>query len=106
MSLVDTSTLRIIERLPGWRARIFHSASMTFAHYEFDAGSTIHEHHHEQEEVWNVIEGELELTIDGVVRRAGPGVVAIVPPNTPHSVRALSGGRAIIVDHPLRRDFG
>jgi len=79
---------------------------MTFAHYEFDAGSTIHEHHHEQEEVWNVIEGELELTIDGVVRRAGPGVVAIVPPNTPHSVRALSGGRAIIVDHPLRRDFG
>ena len=106
MPLVDTSTLRIIERLPGWRARIFHSASMTFAHYEFDAGSTIHEHHHEQEEVWNVIEGELELTIDGVVRRAGPGVVAIVPPNTPHSVRALSGGRAIIVDHPLRRDFG
>jgi len=106
MSLVDTSKLRIIERLPGWRARIFHSASMTFAHYEFDAGSTIHEHHHEQEEVWNVIEGELELTIDGVVRRAGPGVVAIVPPNTPHSVRALSGGRAIIVDHPLRRDFG
>ena len=105
MSLVDTSTLRIIERLPGWRARIFHSASMTFAHYEFDAGST-HEHHHEQEEVWNVIEGELGLTIDGVVRRAGPGVVAIVPPNTPHSVRALSGGRAIIVDHPLRRDFG
>ena len=78
---------------------------MTFAHYEFDAGST-HEHHHEQEEVWNVIEGELELTIDGVVRRAGPGVVAIVPPNTPHSVRALSGGRAIIVDHPLRRDCG
>jgi unsaturated pyranuronate lyase len=106
MSLVDTSTLRLIERLPGWRARIFHSASMTFAHYEFDAGSTIHEHHHEQEEVWNVIEGELELTIDGVVQRAGPGLVAIVRPNAPHSVRALSDGRAIIVDHPLRPDFG
>jgi quercetin dioxygenase-like cupin family protein len=106
MSLVDTSTLRLIERLPGWRARIFNSASMTFAHYEFDAGSTIHEHHHEQEEVWNVIEGELELTIDGVVQRAGPGLVAIVPPNTPHSVRALSDGRAIIVDHPLRLGFG
>ena len=106
MSLVDTSTLSVIERLPGWRARIFNSASMTFAHYEFDAGSTIHEHRHEQEEVWNVIEGELELTIDGVVRRAGPGLVAIVPPNTPHSVRALSDGRAIVVDHPLRPDFG
>jgi quercetin dioxygenase-like cupin family protein len=106
MPLVDTSTLRIIERLPGWRARVFSSASMTFAHYAFDAGSTIHEHHHAQEEVWNVIEGELELTIDGVVQRAGPGLVAIVPPNTPHSVRALSDGRAIIVDHPPRPEFG
>ena len=56
---------------------------MTFAHYEFDAGSTIHEHHHEQEEVWNVIEGELEVTVDGVAQVAGPGMVAIVPPNTP-----------------------
>ena len=106
MSLVDTSTLRIIERLPGWRARIFNSAGMTFAHYEFDAGAAIHEHRHEQEEVWNVIEGELELTVDGVAQRAGPGLVAIVPPNTPHSVRALSDGRAIVVDHPLRPDFG
>jgi quercetin dioxygenase-like cupin family protein len=106
MPLVDTSTLRTIERLPGWRARIFHSASMTFAHYEFDAGSTIHEHHHEQEEVWNVIEGELEVTVGGVALVARPGVVAIVPPNTPHSVRALSNGRAIIVDHPLRLDVG
>ena len=104
MSLVDTSKLRIIERLPGWRARIFHSASMTFAHYEFDAGST-HEHHHEQEEVWNVIEGELELTIDGVAHIARAGLVAIVPGNVRHSVKALTDGRAIIVDYPRRLDF-
>jgi hypothetical protein len=28
-----------------------------------------------------------------------------VPPNTLHSVRAISDGRAIVVDHPLRRDM-
>jgi quercetin dioxygenase-like cupin family protein len=106
MPVVDTSALKVIERLPGWRARIFHSANMTFAHYEFDAGATIHPHHHAQEEVWNVIEGELEVTIDGVAEVARPGVVAIVPPETPHSVRALTDGRAIIVDHPLRWDVG
>jgi quercetin dioxygenase-like cupin family protein len=106
MSLIDTQALKVIERLPGWRARIFNSASMTFAHYEFDAGSTIHEHHHEQEEVWNVIEGELEVTIDGAAQVARPGVAAIVPANTRHSVRALTDGRAIIVDYPLRADFG
>jgi quercetin dioxygenase-like cupin family protein len=106
MPVIDTSELKVIERLPGWRARIFNSASMTFAHYEFDAGATIHAHSHEQEEVWNVIEGELELTIDGLAQVARPGVVAIVPPHTAHSVRALSDGRAIIVDHPLRWDVG
>ena len=105
MPIVDTTELKVTERLPGWRARIFNSASMTFAHYDFDAGSTIHAHSHEQEEVWNVIEGELEVTIDGAAQVARPGVVAIVPPNTLHSVRALSDGRAIIVDHPLRWDM-
>ncbi|HEY3797373.1 MAG TPA: cupin domain-containing protein [Caulobacteraceae bacterium] len=104
MPFVDTQALPITERLPGWRARIFHSQTMTFAHYEFDAGSSIHEHGHEQEEVWNVIEGALEVTIAGVAQVARAGMVAIVPPHTRHSVRALTDGKAIIVDWPLRPD--
>jgi quercetin dioxygenase-like cupin family protein len=75
---------------------------MTFAHWEFDAGSDIHEHSHPQEEVWEILEGELEVTVGGVTRVARPGVVAIVPPDTPHSVRALTDGRAIVIDYPLR----
>jgi quercetin dioxygenase-like cupin family protein len=106
MSLIDTSALKIVERRPGWRGRVFNSATMTFAHYEFDAGSSIHAHSHEQEEVWNVVEGELEVTVAGATHVAGPGMVAIVPPNTAHSARALSDGRAIVVDQPLRPDFG
>ena len=78
---------------------------MTFAHYEFVRGSSVHEHFHPQEEVWHVIEGELEMTIDGVTEIARPGMVGIVPSNVRHSVRALTDGRAIIVDYPMRRDF-
>jgi quercetin dioxygenase-like cupin family protein len=78
---------------------------MTFAHYDFLRGSTIHEHSHPQEEVYEVTEGELELTIDGVTEVARQGIVAIVPSNARHSVKALTDGRAIIVDYPLRRDF-
>jgi quercetin dioxygenase-like cupin family protein len=106
MPFVDTSSLRVIERLPGWFGRYFHSPSMTFAHYDFKGGSSIHEHFHPQEEVWNVIEGELEVTIDGVAQTARPGIVAIVPGNVRHSVKALTDGRAIIVDYPLRQDLG
>ena len=106
MAIVDTAELKVVQRLPGWRGRSFNSPSMTFVHYEFDAGASIHEHHHEQEEVWNVIEGELEVTIDGVAQVAKAGMVAITPPNTRHSVRAVTAGRAIVVDTPLRRDLG
>ncbi len=78
---------------------------MTLAHYEFKRGSSIHEHFHPREEVYEVIEGELEVTIDGVTKVAREGVVAIVPANARHSVKALTDGRAIIVDYPVRRDF-
>ena len=106
MPFVDTSGLKVVERLPGWRGRYFHTASMTFAHYDFTRGASIHEHHHPEEEVYEVIAGELEVTIDGVAAVARPGTVAIVPANARHSVKALSDGQAIIVDHPARRDFG
>ena len=105
MPFVDISSLRVRERLPGWHGRYFHSPSMTFAHYDFVRGAFIHEHFHPQEEVYEVIEGELEVTIDGVAQIARAGVVAIVPAGVRHSVKALTDGRAIIVDCPVRPEF-
>jgi quercetin dioxygenase-like cupin family protein len=105
MSIVEIQKLRVIERLPGWFGRYFHSEHMTVAHYEFVKGASIHEHHHPQEEVYEVIEGELEITIGGATHVAKPGIAAIVPTNAPHSVRALTDGRAIIVDSPSRPEF-
>jgi quercetin dioxygenase-like cupin family protein len=103
MALIDISKLPVIERLPGWHGRYFDSPSMTFAHYDFEVGATIHEHSHPEEEVYEVIEGELEIVVAGVAERARPGVVSIVPANTRHYVRAITEGRAIVIDYPLRR---
>ncbi len=105
MPFVDASTLPVIERLPGWYGKYFHSPSLTFAHYDFTRGASIHEHFHMQEEVYEVLEGELELTIGGVTNIARPGFVAIVPSGIPHSVKALTDGRVIIVDYPRRPEF-
>ena len=102
MTFIDTRELPVIARKPGWRGRFFDSPSMSFVQYEFDAGASIHEHFHPQEEVWQIVEGELDITIDGVTRRVGPASVAIAPPNTKHSAVAVTDGRAFIVDHPLR----
>jgi hypothetical protein len=73
MPFVDVSSLSVVERLLGWFGRYFHSASMTFAHYDFRRGSSIHEHFHAQEKVYEVVEGELEVTIEWEVEIAGWG---------------------------------
>ena len=89
--------------LPGWNGRFLHSANMTFAHYDIAPDATpLHDHHHEQEEVWHVVEGEIALTIAGEEQVLTAGCVAVVPPGTPHSVRPLGSARAIVADYPLR----
>jgi quercetin dioxygenase-like cupin family protein len=105
MPFIDTNNLKVTERLPGWSGRYFHSANMTIALYEFKSGASIHEHFHPQEEIYDVIEGELEMTIDGETQIVQPGLVAIVPSNVRHSVKARTDGRAVIVDSPSRREF-
>lgn len=105
MSFIDTKDIEVVSRKPDWYGRQFDSPSMTFVHYAFDAGASIHRHAHEQEEVWHILEGELEIAIGGETRRVGPGAVGIVPPNTEHEVKALTPGKAIVVDYPVRR-FG
>jgi quercetin dioxygenase-like cupin family protein len=102
---VDTTTLHVLEKRPGWRGRVFHSKHNTFVWWEFDNGADIHRHDHEQEEVWHVIEGELEVTVAGTTRRCGPGAAVIIPPSTPHAVSVVKAGRAIVVDYPLREGF-
>ena len=102
MTFIDTSKLKIVERRPGWLGRFFDSGAMTFGHYEFTKGADIHAHSHEQEEVWHVLEGQLQITIGGETVVAGPGFVGVVPPHVIHSVVALSDGKATVVDSPRR----
>ena len=100
--IVVTEDLEVGQPLPGWHDRYFHSDNMSFEYYDVDEGSSIHEHFHEQEEVWHVVEGKLEITLDGEKCIVSRGNAAVVPPNTKHSVIALSNARVIIANHPVR----
>jgi len=88
MSFIDTSKLKIVERRPGWLGRFFDSGVMTFRHYEFAKGADIHAHSHEQEEVWEVIEGELAVTIAGL-----PVILGLVFYGSERSLRGWLGGK-------------
>lgn len=107
VSFVDSNALPCTERLPGWSGRFFHSGNMTFAYYDIAADAVpLHEHHHVQEEVWNVVEGKLAVVVDGVEHIAEAGCAVIIPPDALHSARVLGACRAIVVDHPLREEIG
>jgi mannose-6-phosphate isomerase-like protein (cupin superfamily) len=103
MPFIDRSDMIQGSPLPGWSGRFFHSDNMTFAYWHMapDAAD-LHEHRHPQEEVWNVVDGEAIVVLDGEPRRLGPGQAAVVPPDTPHSVRVIAACRAIVVDYPTR----
>jgi quercetin dioxygenase-like cupin family protein len=105
VTFIDTNRLDVKEPREGWKGRFFHSRNMTFAYYAVEAGAWIHEHSHPEDEVWNVIDGQLEITIAGEAKVAGPGCAAVVPPNTLHSVKALSNVQAIVVDYPRRESI-
>jgi len=103
MPFIDPTAMAHGSPLSGWSGRFFHSESMTFGHWEIAEGAAdLHEHDHPEEEVWNVVAGELMLVVDGEERRLGPGDAAVIPPLTRHSAKPLGACRAIVVDHPVR----
>ncbi len=107
MAFVDTATVDPRSPLPGWSGRFVDSENMTLVYWNVEDGAqALHEHDHIQEEVWNVIDGEIEITIDGVTQTAGPGCVAVIPSGTRHSVRVLCASRVIVIDYPKREAFG
>ena len=107
MPFVDIADVAPRSPLPGWSGRFVQAENMTIVFWQIaDGAQSLHEHDHMQEEVWNVIDGEIEITIDGVAEIAGPGSLALVPPGARHSVRVLRASRVIVIDYPRREAFG
>ena len=91
--------------VPGFRARFIHSANMTFALWDIDAGSSLAEHAHPHEQVVYLLEGELSLTVAGINKVMKTGSVAVVPSNARHFGKAVTVCRVLDVFYPLREDL-
>jgi len=105
MAFVDLDNLKEYELAKGVKARIINCDSMSVSYVTLESGVDMPEHNHVNEQVVNVIEGELELTVDGKPRVLKPGVVEVLPSNVPHSAKALTECRVIDVFHPARQDW-
>jgi quercetin dioxygenase-like cupin family protein len=102
MPFIVPSELQPRELLPGWIARFFHSEHMTFSYTEVAAHGSVHRHHHPEEEVWHIIEGDVEMTLGDATRVLHAGDAVVVPSDVEHSASAVTAFRAIVVDFPLR----
>lgn len=105
MPLVQLDRLPVREIFPGLRARLIHTDNVSHSWVEIDAGATFPEHHHHHEQIVNVLAGELELVVDGVLHHLKPGVVFVIPPNARHSGRAVTECRVLDTFAPVREDY-
>lgn len=105
MGYFELNNLPEVQLAPGIMARVVPGAGLTVTHVTLEAGAILPVHSHVNEQVVNVVEGHLELTVDGKLFNLVPGTSLVLPPNVPHGGRAVVKCRVIDVFHPIRADL-
>lgn len=98
--IVDSGTLEweawpdaLIEQRGGVRWKTLVSGdrtstdTLTLGTATLTPGEVLHDHRHEQVELYLVLEGTGEVTIDGGARAVGPGVAVFLPGGARHGIR-------------------
>ena len=102
MGFIETRVLPLRQPKRGWNGRFFHSEHMTFAYYDIEAGAALPAHSHENEEVWHIVQGALNMTLDGRPVRVEAGNAVVIQAGVTHAADADKECRAIVVDYPAR----
>ena len=105
MTFIDLAKLEAKHLLPDSSVKFVHTENMTFAYWTLKAGFNLPEHSHPHEQVSNVLEGRLSLTIEGETQTLVPGKIAVIPSNAIHGGTAITDCRVLDVFHPVREDY-
>jgi len=105
MPYIELSGLGEREVVPGFIGKFIHTNRMTVSFFTVRAGARLPPHSHPHEQVSIVVEGKLEMSLEGSVRVLERGIVASIPPNAEHSGLALSDCQIIDVFSPVREDY-
>lgn len=105
MGFVNLNDLPELQIAEGISARAVNAENVTVLHVSITAGALLPEHAHINEQVINVVEGELEITVKGETHSLTPGTSLVLEPNVPHSGKAITDVKVVDVFHPVREDF-
>lgn len=93
------------EIVPGFHGRFVHSDKLTLANWRIKQDAVLPEHSHPQEQISQVLAGELEITMQGETYRLTPGQVLLIPSGVVHSGRAVTACEVLDIFHPARDDY-
>ncbi len=78
-----------IELAPGIRSRPLVGSNLLASFVRYQPHSVAPLHAHEEEQLFILLEGELEMTLGGEIRIMRPGDAALIPAWVGHTVRSL-----------------
>jgi len=105
MPLITLEALPVREIFPGVRARLVHTDRVTHSWVVLDEGAAFPTHQHPHEQVVSVLEGQLDILVDGERVELTAGQVYVIPPDAPHSGRAVTACRVLDTFAPVREDY-
>lgn len=93
------------ELAPGLTGYYAHGTNMTLGLVEITAGSNLPAHRHVHEQITYILEGKLDMTIDGKLCPLIAGMYYVIPSNIVHSAVAVTDCKVIDVFNPTRDDY-
>lgn len=89
----------------GIKGHYLHGEQSTFGLVILEEGSSVPPHQHPQEQITYILEGQLQMVIDGKDCLLEPGMCHVIPSNVVHSAVAVTACRLIDVFAPVREDY-
>jgi len=93
------------ELAPGITGHYAHGDKATFGFVELKKGSSVPMHSHIHEQITYILEGQLDMVIDGVDCSMTAGMYHVIPSHVPHSAVAITDCKVIDVFGPVREDY-
>lgn len=93
------------ELAPGITGHYAHGEKATFGYVELKKGSIVPLHHHINEQITYILEGQLDMVIGGVDCSMTAGMYHVISSNVPHSAVAVTDCKLIDTFSPVREDY-
>lgn len=82
-----------------------HGKNMTFGLVEIEAGTVMPLHQHMHEQITYILEGQLDMHIDGAAHTLTAGSYYVIPSNVWHGAHAVTACKLIDVFEPVREEY-